>query len=424
MRVRQNTETPLTTLIAPFGTALYLYARSADSVSAGVIGQDYVTFRYDETNVAFAVCDGVGQSFMGDLAARLLGEGLVNWLWALDERPESAEAFSAAVGQSLDALAQQTAPEVAAYKLPPTLPGLVVQALEMQRAYGSESMFVAGRLALAPEQGWLALCWLGDSPVAAIDIDGKLVDLGPRGHTSERWNATTGIKGEVHAWVGDSAAVARVAGYTDGLARDHIPTDADLADLMGGWVSDPPEDDASLFDVRLAPSPETTGQVKAPSPEEFVIPPVPAPEPRPIEVEEAPRTPVSGVQPIEAEGETSPAVEGWRPLTEAVPKPQKSQPPAEPPQAAPQPGQPPAPGTLPDPAQLLTQLSGQAMASMQPGAAPPPAGATQQQIAMWQQAALMGLINAALAMLMVDRLLKQPPDGGPQGSEPQSGKQG
>lgn len=398
IELRQDTETPLTTLSTPFGSVLYLYARSSDSVSAATIGQDYVAFRFGEHDLAFAVCDGVGQSFMGDLAARVLGNGLVDWLWEA-QKPAGEAAFAQAVTQALNALTQSGAQVVADFRLPEGLPPILVQALENQRKYGSESMFVAGRIALAPPDPWIALCWLGDSPVAAIDIDGRLVDLGPHGHTSERWNAATGVKGEVHTWVGSAERVARVAGYTDGLAVEHVPTDADLARMMEHWLSSPPADDAALFDVRLAPSPQTTGQEKPPAPEELALPAFEADLERPIVIDETPRTPVREVQPIEARAADETAVEGWRPLVE-----QPAAPEAAPPAAAPAP-----PEALSQAAEMLSALSSQALglpASM------PPALDQQQQMAMWQQAALLGLTSAALAMLMMERLMRQQVDKG------------
>lgn len=400
IQLPQDTETPLTTLSTPFGSALYLYARSSDSVSAATIGQDYVAFRFSARDLAFAVCDGVGQSFMGDLAARVLGNGLVDWLWEA-QKPADEAAFAQAVTQALNALTQSGAQAVADFRLPEGLPPILVQALENQRKYGSESMFVAGRIALAPPDPWIALCWLGDSPVAAIDIDGRLVDLGPRGHTSERWNAATGVKGEVHAWTGSAERVARVAGYTDGLAVEHVPTDADLARMMEHWLSSPPADDASLFDVRLAPSPQTTGQEKPPAPEELKVPAFEADLERPIVLDETPRTPVRGVQPIEARAADETAVEGWRPLVE--------EPAAAAPEAAPPAGVPAPPQTLSQAAEMLSALSSQAL-----GLPPtmPPALDQQQQMAMWQQAALLGLTSAALAMLMMERLMRQQGDKG------------
>jgi hypothetical protein len=383
--LRQDAETPLTTLSTPFGTVLYLYARSGDSVSSATVGQDYVTFQYGKANLAFTVCDGVGQSFMGDLAARVLGDGLTEWLWGID-RPDDAGSFSKAVTEALDRLTEKSAQQVADFKLPEHLPPLVVQALEMQRKYGSESMFVAGRLSLAGDDPWIALCWLGDSPVAAIDIDGQLVDLGPKGHTSERWNSSTGVKGTVHTWVGGAERVARVAGYTDGLSVESVPTDADLARMMRDWVKEPPADDASLFDVRLAPSPQTVGEPEPETLEQLSFEaddtrPIPAPETekgageraeaeaRPIVVEGEQRTPVAGVEPIEAASPDETAVGEWRPLA------------GTPDQAG-------KPALVPD----MGDMSGLS---------------TQQQIRMWQQAALLGLTSAALAMLMVERLLSE-----------------
>lgn len=350
----QDRETPLTPLQTGFGTALALYNRSIDSIQANTIGQDYVTFRYGPTDLTFAVCDGVGQSFIGDLAARLLGNALIDWLWAAT-KPDSPEAFSKAIAAALDSLAEQTAQAVRDYQLPAGLPGILVQALENQRKYGSESMFVAGRLALGADP-WVGLCWLGDSPVAAVDIDGKLVDLGPKGATSERWNATTGLKGTVHTWVGPGKNVARVVGYTDGLGLNHAPTDAELARMVEEWSARPPSDDASLFDVRLAPSPQTVG------------PPAPHPafqadETRPILVG-GQRTPLADLTPLEVIPPGKPSVGEWRPLIEQAPK--------------------------------SAQGTGAAAGE-----------GTQQQIRTWQQAALLGLTSAALAMMMLEKLIDE-----------------
>jgi hypothetical protein len=372
-KLPQLTDTPLTTLRTPLGTALYLYARSGDSVASETVGQDYVAFRYGPRDLVFAVCDGVGQSFMGDLAARIVGDGLVEWLWEV-ERPADAEAFSEAVAEALNAMVERGGQEVAAFALPAHLPPILVQALENQRAYGSESMFVAGRLALAESDPWIALCWLGDSPVAAIDIDGELVDLGPKGHTSERWNSGSGVKGPVHAWVGGAENVARVAGYTDGLAVNDVPTDETLVDLMARWQTSPPADDASLFDIRLAPSPETTGEPTPPGkgqeqPGEAEPESDELLDTRPIvvDMDAIRRTPVTSREPIQAQTPEGPAVSSWRPLLERG-----------------------------EPVDSAVDL--------------PPE--TRQQIQMWQQAALLGLTSAALAMVMVERLLLEQDSGG------------
>lgn len=356
--IPQDVETPLTAIqIAP-GTALYLYHRSIDSIEASTIGQDYLTFKYSHDNLTFAVCDGVGQSFMGDLAARLVGDHLVSWLWDID-RPKSSKRLEEDIKKSLNHLTQTGAKETNTFQLPPDLPLMLVQALELQRQYGSETMFVAGRLALRESEGWIVLCWLGDAAVAAVDINGELVNLGPQGHTSERWNATTGVKGNLHAWVGSADHVARVAGYTDGFEVAHAPTDAQLADLVQKWKDSPPSDDATLFDLRLAFSPRTIGADKPQTLDALT---------RPIPISEGQRTPILAVEPLEIEPEKSPLAEDWRPLKEGQPSQQ-------------------------DQASADTDSR---------GIAP-----RMQQIRVWQQAAMLGLTSAALAMLMLERLIAE-----------------
>jgi hypothetical protein len=365
----QEIETPLTVLETSFGTALFFYARSIDSVQSSTVGQDYVAYRYGKTDLVFAVCDGVGQSFIGDLAARLLGEALLDWLWD-NPVPLDADEYSDKISTALNEQTQSTAQHVAEYQLPDGLPAILKQALEMQRAYGSESMFVAGRLALGGPEPRVGLCWLGDSPVAAIDIDGKLVDLGPKGHTSERWNATTGVKGTIHTWVSTAQKVARVAGYTDGLGLAHAPTDAQLAALIEEWGKSPPSDDASLFDVRLAPSLQTIGNTQPPQGDIA----------RPISVQEE-RSPVAEIIPITDLPAIRSSIESWRPLL----------------------------------AEKAQQAETKSEAS-----APDEAATAQQQIRVWQQAALLGLTSAALAMLMLERLIDDNEKSSSGGSGPAS----
>lgn len=58
----------------------FAYARSADTRASGDVGQDYLAVREGPQTLVFALCDGVSQSFYGDLAARYLGDALVAWL--------------------------------------------------------------------------------------------------------------------------------------------------------------------------------------------------------------------------------------------------------------------------------------------------------------------------------------------------------
>src|SRR5258708_34459180 len=59
----------------------FAYGRSADSRAHDALGQDYLALCDDGARFAFAVCDGVSQSFLGDVAARIIGDELVRRLW-------------------------------------------------------------------------------------------------------------------------------------------------------------------------------------------------------------------------------------------------------------------------------------------------------------------------------------------------------
>src|SRR6266508_1024083 len=103
-KVSQVWETPLQSKHdGPF-EYWHAYSRSADSRASGDTGQDYLTFHVYDGRFVFALCDGVSQSFYGDLAARLLGDMLVNWLAADPACASTSEAFALELADRLRGL--------------------------------------------------------------------------------------------------------------------------------------------------------------------------------------------------------------------------------------------------------------------------------------------------------------------------------
>ena len=80
-RTDQSQQLPLTTVIGERFSYRFAFDRSADSIKANEPGQDYIAIIAADDRIAFVLCDGVSQSFYGDLAARILGDQLVTWLW-------------------------------------------------------------------------------------------------------------------------------------------------------------------------------------------------------------------------------------------------------------------------------------------------------------------------------------------------------
>ncbi len=263
VRIDQTQETSVTARQrARFGYR-YAYARSADSRAGGDPGQDYLVLREDGVRLAFALCDGVGQSFYGDLAARYLVDALVAWL--TNEVPVTMEetVLKAALAAYLQALTGPATEMVAAHVLPVGIPSMLRDVLEQKRRLGSESMFVCGRLDLPcaeyPE-GRLILAWMGDSRLRIWGPQGERTPKWVRGgNSAERWSTRRGlVNGEPHVIVlpvsfRGRPRVQSVMAYSDGLALldrySSPPSDAELSDLIDRAGKLPTSDDISFVEV-------------------------------------------------------------------------------------------------------------------------------------------------------------------------------
>src|SRR5204863_8715190 len=108
LQVAQDRETPVRVERYAAFSWRYAYARSSDTRRVSDPGQDYLTFCYDDSAFAFALCDGVSQSFFGDLAARFLGDALINWLWEDLPKATDEQHVRATFNHNLNALAAQS----------------------------------------------------------------------------------------------------------------------------------------------------------------------------------------------------------------------------------------------------------------------------------------------------------------------------
>lgn len=191
----------------------YAYVRAPDARDADEPGQDYLQIVADGRHIAFALCDGVSQSFFGDIAARLLGNALANWFCT----PAGVEGW---LESRLSQLTRPAAERVSAVTLPTGLSPLVTSVLEHKRALGSESMFVAGSVDF--DRNTLTLGWMGDSRLRVWDAVGRELtqDLGnAQLDGSERWSTSRGSVGRPHLACTALSNVLRVAAYSDGLAH-------------------------------------------------------------------------------------------------------------------------------------------------------------------------------------------------------------
>src|SRR5262245_21680128 len=108
-----------------------MLGRSFDSSNASEPSQDYLVVQRDRTRLAFAVTDGVGASFLGDVAAQLLASGLVVFLMNV-QRFDDEGRFADELGGFLQNQMSTANDIVRDHPLPEGAKGIVREALESQ----------------------------------------------------------------------------------------------------------------------------------------------------------------------------------------------------------------------------------------------------------------------------------------------------
>ncbi|MHB8629738.1 MAG: protein phosphatase 2C domain-containing protein [Aggregatilineales bacterium] len=257
--IPQVCETPARRDLAPGNVAFtYVYARSRDTQQANAPGQDFIAYRYDSNRIAFAVCDGVSQSFYGDLAARFLGTRLVEWLW--DWTPGGEVDFVTDLNLALSSWTTDATALVQAKVIRADLPEMQKVALERKRTYGSESMFVAGLIDRRVKN--IALCWMGDMRLWLWDSAGESIEL-PKAlwKTRERWSSRVGPKhSAAHGCILPLGKIARITAHSDGVGRFADSFGKLAQDQLDPMVAElleaPANDDVSVLDINLTTQPE------------------------------------------------------------------------------------------------------------------------------------------------------------------------
>jgi hypothetical protein len=205
---------------------------------------------------------------MGDLAARLLGDWLLEWLWQGALPAADPVVLQSVLDTQLHEIAKQVDRQVRDFALPADLPSLLQEVLEQKRALGSESTFAAGLIDIAAKQATLA--WMGDSRMRLWGPHNKPIpDLGDTFHTRERWSSRQGPVGQPHVAVLSLDVMQRLVAYSDGLVLlDDEPetlSDQDLDALIAVAGNLPTSDDMSFLEVRLETSERPTARGHQPA---------------------------------------------------------------------------------------------------------------------------------------------------------------
>lgn len=266
VQLPQDRETPLQAGCNEAFAWRYAYARSADCRAVGDPGQDYLTFGSDQRGFVFALCDGVSQSFYGGLAARLLGDALLEWLGEHLPAIADPSIIRQALGLFLEKLTVEATVQIQRQRLPPDIPPMLRDVLETKRAIGSQSTFICGRIELPSldhPDGRLILAWMGDSRLRLWGTEGERSAALPETFDAdERWSSREGlVGGEPHVFTtplgnGDKGSLTVIA-YSDGLAaldeRTDPPSDTALEELLSLANQSATSDDVAFLEVSLTP---------------------------------------------------------------------------------------------------------------------------------------------------------------------------
>ncbi len=248
--------------VGPF-VLRYASLRSSDSKDADQNGQDYLSFHISGNSLAFCVCDGVSQSYYGELASRFLGERLLDWLRAKMPYTMDETFLSAQMIQFLDDTRYLASREIRDHRVSEDITGLLAEVLEEKRRRGSETTFACGLVTLPDEWfpcGRVVLAWLGNCRLRWGE--GSTWGCGLQDNPDDnkgRWNTKKGIvMGELMLRAFELAqesqrTTRRILAYTDGLAildgKVEAPGDEQLAQLICEAANSKYSDDCSFLEI-------------------------------------------------------------------------------------------------------------------------------------------------------------------------------
>lgn len=211
-------------------TARLLSYRCSEAQIRALPCQDYarIASNREGTSLCFCVCDGVGNSFRGNIAARSLAVYLVDWLQQLAGIPRRPSRLLKELQLQFDQWAREIQGEIQQMEMPDEIPALVREVLEELRGtYGSETVFLCGRIdsrevSSSPfrsqsPQVWALFMWMGNVIAKVCASSGKSIALGDTQNDYHRWSTARGQHGLVKARIFASDSLVRLIVYTDGL---------------------------------------------------------------------------------------------------------------------------------------------------------------------------------------------------------------
>jgi hypothetical protein len=257
----------------PFMLRFASYRKSEDA-KLHLRSEDYIVSELIPEKAVFALCDGVGSSYYGNIGSQFLGETLLNWLGNID-LPDSSkfmnekitkvwlENLNTSLKKELD-LKADFATSIINSKASPDQSELVQLAERTQRDdFGTQSNFVGGIIWPKTKNhpnGLVLLFWLGNARIKIFNELEDLTDLTKWGENPEQlkevWSSKEGVVGHIYSYLTDFSKITRILAYSDGLedVEDRL-----IPNLQGGQLEELvrqaqsiKDDDISFLEIFLS----------------------------------------------------------------------------------------------------------------------------------------------------------------------------
>jgi hypothetical protein len=261
--VPQNRELAVYSVITEQFQCRLAYSRAQETRIDDDLGQDYITIRYNDECIVFVVCDGVSQSFFGNLAATFLGDNLVRWLWEMPSSCQSKTDVLDFLEQHLEDAIVPATELINQKAISNDLPEMLQQVLEDKRAKGSETTFSCCRIDWPTDGrfGRITLASMGDTRVQLWENGTKLVNIDNLDDNlsfNYHWSSLRGVGSrvplvQVGSIIERPDSAVHVLIYSDGLhllddRRSSLSNDQ-LNKLIQESSLLPTSDDISLVEV-------------------------------------------------------------------------------------------------------------------------------------------------------------------------------
>ncbi len=267
----QSRDIRLTQLVkGPFICRLASY-RKAEDAKRNLLNEDYLVADLKANLALFALCDGVGASFHGNIGSQILGEKLIYWLRRLSlPKVDNVQDYGQWLDDSLGDLRNelgrltQLATEIVNNRPLKAKEGLVRIAEEDQRkTFGSQSNFVAGIIwPRSPEipNGLVVFFWLGNARIRIFNGSNDITESLGWGIDPEQdrevWSSKDGVIGHVYSSLQELSSITTIIAYTDGFesVEKQVRPDLGAAELESliNQAQSIKDDDATYIEIAFS----------------------------------------------------------------------------------------------------------------------------------------------------------------------------